>query len=178
MRPIPSFRALVVPYLQWSSAAITEAGLATSSVYHDAPALVMPLTPTTPIPCISRYGLLSGVHYVSVEKATDVPAMVRWLQQHDDYARAVARAGRARMASLDVAEVSRRLMPRLHACFAPPLHPHPRRAICRLTLWPVARRALPHHPLSSALAAAAHGDCAGLKLPLDPAAGVREPSWI
>ena len=28
--------------------------------------------------------------------------MVRWLRNHDDYARAVAQAGRARMSSLDV----------------------------------------------------------------------------
>ena len=36
----------------------------------------------------------------------NVPAMVRWLREHDDYARAVALAGRARMASLDVNAVS------------------------------------------------------------------------
>ena len=49
-----------------------------------------------------EYGLLSGVHYVSVDQAKDVPAMVRWLRKNDAYARAVAQAGRARMASLDV----------------------------------------------------------------------------
>lgn len=47
-------------------------------------------------------GLVSGIHFVSVDKAEDVPAMVRWLRAHDDYARAVAQAGRARMSSLDV----------------------------------------------------------------------------
>ena len=50
-----------------------------------------------------EYGLLPGVHYVAVDTAKDVPAMVRWLRRHDDYARAVARAGRARMAALDAA---------------------------------------------------------------------------
>ena len=49
-----------------------------------------------------EYGLLPGVHYVAVDRAEDVPAMVRWLREHDDYARAVAQAGRARMSSLDV----------------------------------------------------------------------------
>ena len=49
-----------------------------------------------------EYGLVSGIHYVSVDKAEDVPAMVRWLRKNDDYARAVAQAGRARMSSLDV----------------------------------------------------------------------------
>lgn len=49
-----------------------------------------------------EYGLLPGVHYVAVDENTDVPAMVRWLRANDDYARAVAQAGRARMASLDV----------------------------------------------------------------------------
>ena len=47
-----------------------------------------------------EYGLLPGVHYVAVDTAADVPAMVRWLKEHDDYARAVALAGRARMATL------------------------------------------------------------------------------
>ena len=50
-----------------------------------------------------EYGLISGVHYVSVDHPRDVPAMVKWLKEHDDYARAVALAGRARMATLDVA---------------------------------------------------------------------------
>ena len=48
-----------------------------------------------------EYGLIPGVHYVSVDTAADVPAMVRYLQQHDSYARAVAAAGRARMSTLD-----------------------------------------------------------------------------
>jgi hypothetical protein len=46
------------------------------------------------------------VHYVAVDTAKDVPAMVRWLRDHDEYARAVALAGRARMASLDIAQVA------------------------------------------------------------------------
>jgi len=53
-----------------------------------------------------EYGLVSGVHYVSVDTAADVPAMVRWLKEHDDYARAVALAGRARMATLDIDAVA------------------------------------------------------------------------
>ena len=53
-----------------------------------------------------EYGLLPGVHYVSVADATAVPAMVRWLKEHDTYARAVAMAGRARMASLTVEAVA------------------------------------------------------------------------
>jgi protein glucosyltransferase len=73
-----------------------------------------------------EYGLLPGVHYVSVANAEAVPAMVRgpkqhderparrhdpphtfliwqvrWLKEHDEYARSVAAAGRARMAALD-----------------------------------------------------------------------------
>ncbi|KAL1511513.1 hypothetical protein AB1Y20_006321 [Prymnesium parvum] len=48
-----------------------------------------------------EYGLLPGIHYVSVPTAADVPSMVRWLRQNDQYARAVARAGRERLASLD-----------------------------------------------------------------------------
>jgi protein glucosyltransferase len=45
-------------------------------------------------------GLLPGIHYVSVPDAAAVPAMVRWLKANDAYARAVAMAGRARMAAL------------------------------------------------------------------------------
>ena len=47
-----------------------------------------------------EYGLVPGIHYVTVPNAAAVPAMVRWLQAHDSYARAVAAAGRARMATL------------------------------------------------------------------------------
>ena len=64
-----------------------------------------------------EYGLLPGVHYVAVDTARDVPAMVRWLRRHDDYARAVALAGRARMATLDVGALTvrtRRAEP--HTC--------------------------------------------------------------
>jgi hypothetical protein len=53
-----------------------------------------------------EYGLLPGVHYVSVADATQVPAMVRWLKKNDDYAKAVAMAGRARMAALDANAVA------------------------------------------------------------------------
>ena len=53
-----------------------------------------------------EHGLLAGVHYVAVDRAQDVPAMVRWLRQHDDYARAVAQAGRARMSALDASGLS------------------------------------------------------------------------
>ena len=49
-----------------------------------------------------RYGLLPGVHYVMVDTAKEIPAKVKWLRRHDEYARAVAAAGRARMSSLDV----------------------------------------------------------------------------
>ena len=41
-----------------------------------------------------RYGLLPGVHYVTVPTAADVPAMVKSLRANDSYARAVAQAGR------------------------------------------------------------------------------------
>ena len=53
-----------------------------------------------------EYGLQPGVHYVSVADAKAVPAMVRWLKEHDTYARAVAMAGRARMAALSIDAVS------------------------------------------------------------------------
>ena len=44
-----------------------------------------------------EYGLVPGVHYVAVDENKDVPAMVRWLRKNDEYARAVAQAGRARV---------------------------------------------------------------------------------
>jgi len=53
-----------------------------------------------------EYGLVPGVHYVTVPHADAVPAMVQWLRKNDGYARAVAAAGRARMASVDVDGVS------------------------------------------------------------------------
>ena len=53
-----------------------------------------------------EYGLLPGVHFVTVDTAADVPAMVKYLREHDDYARAVALAGRARMAALDTDAVA------------------------------------------------------------------------
>jgi len=53
-----------------------------------------------------EYGLLSGVHYVSVDTNEQIPAMVRWLRANDEYARGVAMAGRERMAALDSAAVA------------------------------------------------------------------------
>jgi len=53
-----------------------------------------------------EYGLLPGVHYVTVPTAADVPAMVEALKKNDSYARAVAEAGRARLAALDVAAIT------------------------------------------------------------------------
>jgi len=53
-----------------------------------------------------EYGLLPGVHYHAVDTAAEVPAAVKWLRANDEYARAVAEAGRARMASLDEAAVT------------------------------------------------------------------------
>ena len=46
------------------------------------------------------------VHYVTVPTAADVPRMVDYLKRNDSYARAVAQAGRARLATLDTAEVT------------------------------------------------------------------------
>jgi len=53
-----------------------------------------------------EHALLPGVHYVTVPTAADVPQMVEMLRRNDSYARAVAQAGRARMASLDVSAVT------------------------------------------------------------------------
>ena len=53
-----------------------------------------------------EHGLLPGVHYVTVPTAADVPAMVESLKKNDSYARAVAQAGRARLASLDTGAVT------------------------------------------------------------------------
>jgi hypothetical protein len=53
-----------------------------------------------------EHGLLPGVHYVTVPTAADVPAMVERLKRNDSYARAVAQAGRARLATLDVGAVT------------------------------------------------------------------------
>ena len=67
------------------------------------------LTPLCVSVCVCRfyeYGLLPGVHFVTVDTAADVPAMVKYLREHDDYARAVALAGRARMAALDTDAVA------------------------------------------------------------------------
>ncbi len=51
-------------------------------------------------------GLLPGVHYVVADTVQDVPKVVKWLRANDDYARAVALAGRARMTALDVGAVT------------------------------------------------------------------------
>ena len=51
-------------------------------------------------------GLLPGVHYVAVDTPEDVPATVKWLRENDNYARAVAVAGRERMKSLDVSTLT------------------------------------------------------------------------
>ena len=53
-----------------------------------------------------EHGLLPGVHYVTVPTAADVPAMVQQLRRNDSYARAVAEAGRARLAALDTDAVT------------------------------------------------------------------------
>ena len=53
-----------------------------------------------------EHGLVPGVHFVTVPTAEDVPAMVESLRRNDSYARAVAEAGRARMAALDVGAVT------------------------------------------------------------------------
>jgi len=53
-----------------------------------------------------EHGLLPGVHYVTVPTAADVPAMVEALKRNDSYAYAVAQAGRARMAALDIGAVT------------------------------------------------------------------------
>ena len=38
--------------------------------------------------------------------ADDVPAAVRYLQEHDSYARSVAAAGRARLSALDTTAIA------------------------------------------------------------------------
>jgi len=53
-----------------------------------------------------EFGLLAGVHYVTVPTANDVPGMVRYLKEHDSYARSVANSGRERMAVLDARAIA------------------------------------------------------------------------
>ncbi len=53
-----------------------------------------------------EHGLLPGVHFVTVPTAEDVPAMVERLRRNDSYARSVAQAGRARLATLDAGQVT------------------------------------------------------------------------
>jgi hypothetical protein len=53
-----------------------------------------------------EYGLLPGVHYVTVDSSEEIPEMVRWLRANDGYAQAVAQAGRARMEALGAAALS------------------------------------------------------------------------
>ena len=87
-----------------------------------------------------EYGLLPGVHYVAVDKAADVPSMVRWLKENDAYARAVALAGRARMASLSVdgvADFMAELLTQYAAkqTFRPQPHPGAVEIRCEDDLW-------------------------------------------
>ena len=87
-----------------------------------------------------EYGLVSGIHYVAVDTAEDVPAMVRWLREHDDYARAVAQAGRARMSSLDVGALTEFMAETLRAyaarqAFKPKIQPGAVRIECEDDLW-------------------------------------------
>jgi len=87
-----------------------------------------------------EYGLLPGVHYVTVETAEDVPAMVRYLKQNDEYARAVSQAGRARLAALDVPALTdffATLLRQYAARQAFPVEPQPGavRIECEDDLW-------------------------------------------
>ena len=52
----------------------------------------------------------ADVHHLSRSRPStpfaDIPKTVAWLRKNDDYARAVALAGRARMSTLDVGELT------------------------------------------------------------------------
>ena len=66
--------------------------------------------------------------------------MVRWLREHDDYARAVAQAGRARMSSLDVGALTEFMAETLRAyaarqAFKPKIQPGAVRIECEDDLW-------------------------------------------
>ena len=49
-----------------------------------------------------------GMHYVSVDSVDEIPSMIKRLQADQEWARTIARAGQAQMASLDVDEVLKR----------------------------------------------------------------------
>ena len=123
-----------------------------------------------------EYGLLPGVHYVVVDRAADVPAMVRWLRKNDDYARAVALAGRARMSTLDVgaltdfmAEVLSQYARRQE--FRPAVHPGAVRIECEDDLWR-------HYALSKPWANAyMMQDNATCVHPPKPGATLGPPGW-
>ena len=48
------------------------------------------------------------MHYVSVDSVDEIPSMIKRLQADQEWARTIARAGQAQMASLDVDEVLKR----------------------------------------------------------------------
>ena len=52
-----------------------------------------------------EYGLLPGVHYISVPSAKELPSTIEQLKKNDDYAKQIARNGMLRMASLDKTNV-------------------------------------------------------------------------
>jgi len=124
-----------------------------------------------------EYGLVSGIHYVSVDTAQDIPATVRWLRKNDDYARAVAAAGRARMASLDVgavtdfmAEVLKQYAQRLSFPVRSP-QPGAVRIECEDDLWR-------HYALSKGWAALyTMEDNATCVHPPRPGLPIKSPGW-
>ena len=76
-------------------------------LYIATPTHVLTILPVCMRPCVCVLaGLLPGVHYVTVPSAADVPAMVQMLKRNDSYARAVAEAGRARLAALDTEAIT------------------------------------------------------------------------
>jgi len=123
-----------------------------------------------------EFGLVSGVHYVAVDTAKDVPAMVHWLQKNDDYARAVALAGRARMATLDVVGVAAFMAELLRQyatrqAFQPAVQPGAVRIECEDDLWR-------HYSLSKPWAAAyMMEDNATCVHPPTPGEKLGPPGW-
>ena len=114
-----------------------------------------------------EYGLVSGVHYVSVDTAADVPAMVHWLKEHDDYARAVALAGRARMSTLDVSALTEFMAETLKAYasrqgFRPRVQAGAVRIDCADDLW---RHYSLSKPWMEAYLTHDNSSCAGLPAP-------------
>ena len=123
-----------------------------------------------------EYGLISGIHYVSVDRAKDVPAMVRWLRDNDDYARAVAQAGRARMSSLDVGALTDFLAEALttyaaRQSFQPRQQKGSVRIECEDDLWRhyALSRGWMNHYLMQDNATCVH--------PPEPGAKLRPPGW-